>query len=78
MVYVWNLFLLRSTAMCFLAWSAYIWPGTGSSEAICLTAACAPAKIATRSGAACLLEAVSSALAGVARSASWASWQQPM
>jgi len=32
---------LRSASMCFLAWSAYIWPGPGSSEAIRLMAACA-------------------------------------
>ena len=42
---------LRSTAMCFLAWSAYIWPGPDSSEAIRLTAAWASVKIVIHPGA---------------------------
>jgi len=59
-----------STAMRFLARSAYIWPRPGSSEAIHLMAAYVLVKIVTCSGVVCLLEAVSSALAKAAHSAS--------
>jgi hypothetical protein len=55
---------LRSAAMCFLAWIAYIWPGPGSSEAMRLMAVWASVKIVTLSGVVCRLTAVSSAVAG--------------
>ena len=53
---------LRSTAMFLLAWSAYIWPGPGSSEAIRVMAAWAFVNIVALSGVTCLLETDSSAL----------------
>jgi len=51
-------------------WSAYIWPGSGSSDTIRLVAACASEKMVTRSGVVFLLDASSSARARAARSAS--------
>jgi len=59
-----------STAMCFLAWSAYFWPGPVSSEAIRLLATFASVKTVTRFGVVCSLEAVSGAPARAAHSAS--------
>ena len=53
-----------------LAWSAYCWPGPGSSEVIRLMVAWASVKIVTRSDVVCLPEADSSALARAAHSAS--------
>jgi len=64
---------LRSRATCFPAWSAYRWPGPGSSEAIRLMAACASVKFVTRSGIVFLLEADSSARARAAHSALYTS-----
>jgi hypothetical protein len=61
---------LRRAAMCLRAWIAYIWPGPGSSEAMRLMAAWMSVKMATLSGAAYRLAAVSSALARAAHSAS--------
>ena len=46
----------RSTAMCFLAWSAYFRPGPGSSQAIWMMAAYTSVKIGSHSGVICLLE----------------------
>jgi len=60
--------------MYFLAWSAYCWPGPGSSDAILLMTACASVKIVTRSGVMFLFEADSSVRARAVHSASSASW----
>jgi len=62
--------VLRSVAMCFRASRAYCRPGTGSSDAIRLMAACASEKMVTRSGVAFLCAASSSAWARAAHSAS--------
>ena len=60
---------LRSEAICFRAGRAYCCPGPGSSDAICLMAACASVKIVTRSGVVFLLEADSNARANLAHRA---------
>jgi len=68
---------LRSTAVCFLAWSAYIWPGLGSPEAVRLVVAWASVKDRDPfwgGGGGCLLEAVPRALARAALSAPYAMW----
>jgi len=46
---------LRRAAMCFLAWSAYIWLGLGSSEAIRLMPASVFVNIVTLSAVVCRL-----------------------
>jgi hypothetical protein len=58
---------LRSAAMCFQVWIAYIWPGPDSSEAMRLMADWASVKMVTFSGVVCRLAAVSSALARAAQ-----------
>jgi len=55
---------LRSAAMCFLAWSAYCWPGPGSSETIRLMAAWASMKIVTLSGMVCFSPPIPVSLQG--------------
>jgi len=64
--------------MCFLVWSTYIGPGSGTSEAIRLMAACVSVMIVSRFGAVYHLEAVFGVLARAAHSAPQASWLYPM
>ena len=63
-------FARRSAAICFRTWMAYCCPGPGSSDAICLIAACASEKMVTSSGVAFLCATGSSACARAAHSAS--------
>ena len=69
-LYAGHYLISMMSGRCFLTWSVCIWPGPGSSEAIRLIAAWASVKIVTLSGVVSPLEAVSSALARAARSAS--------
>jgi len=60
----------HSAAMCFLASNAYFCPGSGSSYAILLIAACASVKMVTCFDDGVLFATVSSARASATHSAS--------